>query len=284
MAPRPMRRGWYTDPSVPARVRFWDGTGWTRWLANRHRAPFPPVVDQAPVRPVEDRMDRLVRVLKWVLVGVLVAAVALTVTGMVLNRRDAARNPAGWSTADTPAPVVTVNPYEAVVVEGTKVSMLSGDVVFQVPAPGWDVSSPNEVEGMFDQAVFAAVPGPQDEGLPGTMIGVGPLSWVILPADRQASAEALAQLVALRLFGKLDQVRYTPAGSSDLTDFGDEHPGAKARIDVAWAGGSTVVEVRIVQARTGRWVGWIATDGPEVSDQHRTQREDAWKKTTVGTP
>ena len=39
-------RGWYADPTSPARIRWWDGNGWTG-----HTAPAPPELTQPRTQP-----------------------------------------------------------------------------------------------------------------------------------------------------------------------------------------------------------------------------------------
>ncbi|WP_084038363.1 DUF2510 domain-containing protein [Demequina sp. NBRC 110053] len=41
--------GWYTDPSSPMQVRYWDGSAWTHQVA-----PHPAVPPPAPARVSED--------------------------------------------------------------------------------------------------------------------------------------------------------------------------------------------------------------------------------------
>ncbi len=41
-APATYPAGWYPDPRFPDMVRYWDGRGWTSWVAERPAPPAPP--------------------------------------------------------------------------------------------------------------------------------------------------------------------------------------------------------------------------------------------------
>ncbi|WP_425307819.1 DUF2510 domain-containing protein [Ammonicoccus fulvus] len=83
--PRPPRPGWYADPRGGDDFRWWDGVGWTSWLADSEYAPRPrgDVPRKVPVPALaQPRSPR------WLLAGIAVAVVlvALAIVSLVGQR------------------------------------------------------------------------------------------------------------------------------------------------------------------------------------------------------
>lgn len=95
--------GWYPDPDVSARFRWWNGTQWTPWLSATREQTFPPP-GAVGVTPVPTRRDRVVRG-AWIAVAAIAVAMAVMAgVGVVTNQRRAeARPDVPWPATVSPA-------------------------------------------------------------------------------------------------------------------------------------------------------------------------------------
>ncbi|WP_022909144.1 DUF2510 domain-containing protein [Aestuariimicrobium kwangyangense] len=137
------RAGWYPDPDVSARFRWWDGGRWTTWLSSTREQTFPPP-GGATVVPVPTRRDRVTRAL-WLVLAVLVLAMAvMAAVGMVVNQRRAeARPQVSWARSVAPAPTLTpAGQYGTMRIDGSGLVTLDGYLTVRAPhGSGWTVGN-----------------------------------------------------------------------------------------------------------------------------------------------
>lgn len=260
-----MRPGWFPDPSVDRRFRWWDGSAWTRWVATERTSAFPPPGGDRVV-PVRSRRDKIVRAL-WVgLLAILVTSIVMAAIGMRINR---ANDPGD-------APSVPIS-------EAPKVREITKDIQFhtdgkvgfsnlatmQLPMKGMELSKETTAApGLFVRVGFSIAPeGPTDVSSTGVLVGyVEPL---FLAENREQVAASLLNNAARRLWVKAKDPNYTLTSKRTVDTWGEKHPAAEATGQIVYTDAKTGKQVTdkvgftVVKVHYDVWIGvlWIDHHG-----------------------
>ncbi|MGJ6980547.1 DUF2510 domain-containing protein [Aestuariimicrobium soli] len=201
-----LRAGWYPDPDVSARYRWWNGSQWTQWLSATRDEAFPPPGGEA-VTPVPTRRDRVMRAV-WI--GLAVIAVVMAVMagiGVVTNQRRAdARPDVAWPRPVSPAATRTpADGYNDLYSAPDGRITLMDRFTVQAPASsGWtfrNEGKSSDLSPFFDpylSTVHASKVNPQ--GSNGQFF-VGVPEQSLIPETIGQTAPATMQALVQRTFG-----------------------------------------------------------------------------------
>jgi len=187
--------GWYADPADPARVRWWDGTGWTDHVQTP-AAPAPTGITLEPALPQEPAVRSDVATSRPVVTTVVEAPAAAVATAPVA----VVSAPVAVVTAPVAAHVAAPEPaYAAAASPATAVAVLDRPGGFD-PEPG--VVLPPVRESTLAPASTALRPGafaaspPASGALPGSHRRV-PWVWLIVTVLLLAAVGAGLAFVGL---------------------------------------------------------------------------------------
>lgn len=260
--------GWYDDPSVADRFRWWDGAGWTSWVSTRRDASPPPAPDRR-VTPVPTTVDRLLR---W---GGLVTVVAVLVfallagIGMVLNRREARTQ-----VPTEPTAVITTTPAPSRLQYQSGILVMDGFLSVPLPEGDFDRAEADRGrDGLFATKYVSHLPGSEvPAGAPGAQLLVGlAADGLMHPQYRGTNAGLAATQVAYTVFGAVEPL----VGQPEITEGDlDGHRSWQATVPITYRDGDVQhrAEVRalVVQLDDWSWLIWAAATTEKVSeDQHR---------------
>lgn len=267
MAEKPY--GWYDDPSVSDRFRWWDGAGWTSWVTTHRDAASPPAPDRR-ITPVPTTLDRVVR---WgglvVLVGVLVFAV-IAGLGMALNRRELGRQ-----RPTTPAEVISVTPAPI------RMSLESGTLVMDgflsVPMPEGDfdkTETDRQRDGLFDTKYISYLPGSEvPTTAPGAQLIVGLAAGGLMHPHYQGTNAAVASTqVAYTVFAPVKPL----VGQPEITELDvDGHQAWQAIVGITYRDGDTQhqaeVTALVIQLDDWSWLIWAAATTEKMTEDQRDE-------------
>ena len=189
--------GWYPDPDVSARWRWWDGSAWTQWLSSTRDQTFPPP-GGATVVPVPTRRDKVTRWV-WVVVAVLtLAMVVMAGVGVAVNqRRDAARPAPSWARTVSPAPTRSpADGYDDLWASNKGLITLERTISVQAPnGDGWtfpDEGESTDLSPFFDPVIIANHASTVTAGGSNGSLFVGVPEQALIPETIEATSTATA--------------------------------------------------------------------------------------------
>lgn len=267
--------GWYDDPAVADRFRWWDGLAWTSWLSQYRDAPPPPGPDRRVV-PVPTEVDRLLRALGIVVAVGLVVFALVAGIGVGINRREAAgRSPAAVPSAPGTAVVV---PSRMQLTGGNLVI----DGVLTMPMPegsGFDEPENTEPDqGIFEQQYVVHLPGTESSpGTPGAQLHAGLANGGLMhPQYEGTNASVAATQMAYQVFDGFSPVVDQPEVSRHDVQ---GRPGWTAAVKVRYRGDdgehTARVTALVVQVDDWTWVLWTAAWTDAMTQAQRRAMEQS---------
>lgn len=263
--------GWYDDPAVSDRFRWWDGAGWTSWVTSQRNAPPPPAPDRR-ITPVPTTVDQLVR---WgglaALVGVVVFALVAGI-GMVLNRRDARTQ-----APTPPSEVITTTPAPNSIQYHSGILVMDGFLSVPMPDGDFDpAEADRRRDGLFATKYVSYLPGSEvPASAPGAQLLVGlAADGLMHPQYRGTNAGLAATQVAYTVFDAVEPLVDQPEVAELQVD---GHPAWQATVAITYQDGEVQhraeVSTLVIQLDDWTWLIWAAATTEKVTEDQRRQLE-----------
>lgn len=272
--------GWWEDPSTAGRVRWWDGTGWTRWVATDRHAPAPPFPGEHVV-PQPTAADRALRVAGWVALGLAALLAVLTGAGMYVNHRDAPPLPAQPSRG--PSASIPQRPFGASLEDRT---LLVGAIA-QMELPHEPFGVPERVgrDGLFAEGYLSEAPdtGAGGDAPPSTVLAGLARDGLFVPTLERTGVASAATDVAHRFYATVEPT----IGAATVEDGTlDGRPAWSAEVPVTYTVDgkeySSTVTAVLVQARFDTWLLWTHTPGAKAKDDDKAAAKASRTSFKVG--
>lgn len=184
---RPPRPGWYADPRGGEDFRWWDGEGWTAWLADSAYAPRPrgEVARQVPVPILAEP-----RPMGGVLIGIAAAAVVLLLAAVSVIGQGLPQESQPFMAVRPSSPGTPTKVYEPLGVRSEeRVIVIYERLELPVPARSYVALEPTSLPGTLSRARVAYASTDATLSVPVVIGVVDPA--LIVPGDVAASARKI---------------------------------------------------------------------------------------------
>lgn len=267
-------RGWYPDPALSDRFRFWDGIGWTGLLSNSAQAALPPS-GGVRVVPRPSRRPAWIWAVAFALAAALLVGIAMSVSGVVALRRQAGVQTSGWSVPGqaTTQPASRLEPT----INGSLVSFGSATVRLpESPFSGGRTIS-YSARAIFTGYVISEVPEARGSTPLATAVIMGRLTEQVDPDQVQTGAGVNALRMANQLFSKVKDAKIGPPAVEPVTRWGAAHPASRATVLVTTPGAAQPARVvlTMVLISPNNWLGWFETDAGSPTAEQTKARQAA---------
>lgn len=257
--------GWYPDPSLSDRSRWFDGVGWTGWVSTAQDAP-PPATPGPRVVPAKAHRHPWLWAPVLGLIALLLVTGAMSVAGLVANRQAAQSQTAGRWPAAGPAPTVTTPRSVEPALNGQQFTM--GPARLQMP--GAPFGSQNRMlygaRTIYRSYTIAEVK--QKDAITtslSTALVIGKLTEQIDPDQAELGAGVSAMRLTQQMFSKIKGTQIGTPTVQPLDRWGKDHPAAVASLEIVVSQDGTQYRSRvvmtIVQVTPNNWLSLTATDG-----------------------